>query len=167
MYRDEPLSVTVSRAARILGVSTRKILKMIREGKLRTVKGFGSFKKVLVESLNEIIRERGEPMSPPTAIPAKTRRARTEAPNPAPPVQIVEVKVDPPPKPRQVDEEPVCLPMLPVDGNSAHLLRSLPGSDAVPRACSACGGMMDRRGSNFVCISCGNAINVYDQTLVR
>jgi excisionase family DNA binding protein len=47
-------SVTIERAALLLGVSRRTIYNRIREGRLRTVRTLGVSQRVLVESLFEL-----------------------------------------------------------------------------------------------------------------
>lgn len=47
-------SVTIDRAALLLGVSRRTIYNRIRDGRLRTVRTLGVSQRVLVESLFEL-----------------------------------------------------------------------------------------------------------------
>jgi excisionase family DNA binding protein len=47
-------SVTIDRAALLLGVSRRTIYNRIRDGRLRTVRTLGVSQRVLVESLVEL-----------------------------------------------------------------------------------------------------------------
>jgi excisionase family DNA binding protein len=47
-------SVTIDRAALLLGVSRRTIYNRIRDGRLRTIRTLGVSQRVLVESLYEL-----------------------------------------------------------------------------------------------------------------
>jgi len=57
-----PRSVFVREAALLLGVSRRTVYYRIREGRLRTVRTSGGSQRVLVESIEALLREeRGLP----------------------------------------------------------------------------------------------------------
>jgi excisionase family DNA binding protein len=51
-------SVFVERAAELLGVSKRTIYYRIRQGRLRTVRTKGGSQRVLIESLDALMRKR-------------------------------------------------------------------------------------------------------------
>jgi len=51
-------SVLVNHAAEILGVSRRTIYNRIREGRLKTIRTRCGSQRVLLESLEELMRER-------------------------------------------------------------------------------------------------------------
>jgi excisionase family DNA binding protein len=57
MDRIVPRSVFVDDAATLLGVSRRTVYYRIREGKLRTVRTKGGSQRVLVESIQTLLRE--------------------------------------------------------------------------------------------------------------
>lgn len=157
MHRKLKLAIPVNRAATILGVSNNDIRKMIRDGELETVETFGGSRWVTVDSLNRvIIRGQWKPR-------AHKKVSRKKVSKPTPPANPVVVPDDK----KETKEEMFEPPAVPVGGNSSVLLRSVPGTDAVPRGCPIDGGLMDRRGSHFVCISCGNQINVYDQQSIK
>jgi excisionase family DNA binding protein len=51
-------SVLVDDAAMLLGVSRRTVYYRIREGKLRTVRTLGGSQRVLIDSIESMLRER-------------------------------------------------------------------------------------------------------------
>jgi len=53
-------SVFVEYAAAILGVSRRTVYYRIREGRLRTIRTIGGSQRVLVASIEALLRERAE-----------------------------------------------------------------------------------------------------------
>ena len=55
---DSPKSLLVDRAAELLGVSRRTVYYRIREGRLRTIRTPGGSRRVLLESVEELLRER-------------------------------------------------------------------------------------------------------------
>jgi excisionase family DNA binding protein len=57
-------SVFVEDAATLLGVSRRTIYYRIREGRLRTIRTSGGSQRVLVESVEELLREQVARQSP-------------------------------------------------------------------------------------------------------
>ena len=160
---ESKLAVPIARAATILRTSCQVVHRLIKDGLLETTKSWGGSRLVTIESINVITRKTGvwRVTTPKPAIQVvmerlpKFKKAEKEEPSPSHPMQIV------------IEEEPPWFPPQPVDGNSSHLLRTVPGTDAVPRACSQCGGLYDRRDMNFVCISCGNTVSVYEERSVR
>ena len=50
-------SVSLDHAAELLGVSRRTIYNRIREGRLQTIRTLGGSQRVLVDSLNDDVRE--------------------------------------------------------------------------------------------------------------
>ena len=63
-----PRSVFVREAALLLGVSRRTVYYRIREGRLRTIRTRGGSQRVLVESIEALLREeRGLPPRDPGA----------------------------------------------------------------------------------------------------
>jgi excisionase family DNA binding protein len=63
-------SVLVNHAAEILGVSRRTIYNRIREGRLKTIRTRCGSQRVLLESLEELMRERAR------RRPSSTRSTR-------------------------------------------------------------------------------------------
>ena len=59
-------SVLVDQAAQLLGVSRRTVYYRIREGKLQTVRTFGS-QRVLLESIEALVRSEREGVTAPGA----------------------------------------------------------------------------------------------------
>jgi excisionase family DNA binding protein len=72
-----PHSVLVDQAAALLGVSRRTIYYRIREGKLSTFRTRCGSQRVLMASLQRLMRETAEhrPQTPPRPARADTRRA--------------------------------------------------------------------------------------------
>ena len=52
-------SVSLDHAAELLGVSRRTIYNRIREGRLQTIRTLGGSQRVLVDSMNDDVREPG------------------------------------------------------------------------------------------------------------
>jgi excisionase family DNA binding protein len=79
-------SVFVEQAAELLGVSRRTVYYRIRDGKLRTIRTRGGTQRVLLESIEELLREEHARRT------AKTRRRRPVAapPDVAMPATVVE-----------------------------------------------------------------------------
>jgi excisionase family DNA binding protein len=65
-------SVLVNHAAEILGVSRRTIYNRIREGRLKTIRTRCGSQRVLLESLEELMRQRARRRS--ATAPKSTRR---------------------------------------------------------------------------------------------
>ena len=53
-------SLLLEQAAELLGVSRRTVYYRIREGRLRTVRARCGSQRVLIESIEELLRERSE-----------------------------------------------------------------------------------------------------------
>jgi excisionase family DNA binding protein len=75
-----PHSVLVDQAAALLGVSRRTIYYRIREGKLSTLRTRCGSQRVLMTSLERLMRERGLDFEPHLRVPAETRRKTFNAP---------------------------------------------------------------------------------------
>ena len=60
-------SVLLDKAAEILGVSRRTVYYRIREGRLRTVRTRCGSQRVLMESIEALLRERMKPATDQTA----------------------------------------------------------------------------------------------------
>ena len=56
--RRAPRSVLVNQAAELLGVSRRTVYNRIREGRLRTIRTRCGSQRVLLESVESLLRER-------------------------------------------------------------------------------------------------------------
>jgi excisionase family DNA binding protein len=67
-----PRSVLVDRAAEILNVSRRTVYYRIREGRLRTVRTRCGSQRVLMESIEALLRERALPATDQTADASDT-----------------------------------------------------------------------------------------------
>jgi excisionase family DNA binding protein len=52
-------SVLLEQAAELLGVSRRTVYYRIREGRLRTIRTRCGSQRVLIDSIEEVLRERG------------------------------------------------------------------------------------------------------------
>jgi excisionase family DNA binding protein len=79
-----PHSVLVDQAAALLGVSRRTIYYRIREGKLSTLRTRCGSQRVLMASIERLMRERGLDFDPSLCVPADTRRKPFNAPATAP-----------------------------------------------------------------------------------
>ena len=55
--RERPRSVLVNQAAELLGVSRRTVYNRIREGRLRTIRTRCGSQRVLVDSVESLLRE--------------------------------------------------------------------------------------------------------------
>ena len=81
-----PQSVLVDQAAALLGVSRRTIYYRIREGKLSTFRTRCGSQRVLMASLQRLMRETAEDRPPVPRSPSRsgTRREARRPPAPAP-----------------------------------------------------------------------------------
>ena len=66
-----PKSLLVDRAAELLGVSRRTVYYWIRDGRLRTVRTAGGSQRVLLESVEALLRDRPR-RSKPRAVGLET-----------------------------------------------------------------------------------------------
>jgi excisionase family DNA binding protein len=64
-------SVSLDRAAELLGVSRRTVYNRIADGRLETVRTMGGSQRVLVESLQRMARIYGRPMPFEVERPAR------------------------------------------------------------------------------------------------
>jgi excisionase family DNA binding protein len=81
-YRGMPKSFLVKDAAALLGVSRRTVYYRIRDGRLRTVRTIGGSQRVLLESIEALLREqRGLEFRDPGADASDTApSAKCQAP---------------------------------------------------------------------------------------
>jgi excisionase family DNA binding protein len=80
-----PRSVFVDQAAELLGVSRRTVYYRIREGKLRTIKTRCGTQRVLMQSIEELLREQHASRSRPRAAPERRFEADAGTANGSPP----------------------------------------------------------------------------------
>ena len=74
-------SVMIDRAAELLGVSRRTVYYRIREGRLHTIRTIGGSQRVLLESIQALLREDAGGFSDrATGVSGKGAAARSPAP---------------------------------------------------------------------------------------
>jgi excisionase family DNA binding protein len=74
-----PRSVFVDRAAELLGVSRRTVYYRIREGRLRTLRTRCGSQRVLMESIEALLRESLAPPADQSAARSDVFKARRES----------------------------------------------------------------------------------------
>ena len=65
-------SVMIDQAAELMGVSRRTVYYRIRDGRLRTMRTAGGTQRVLVESMQALMREEHEPFTARAADASNT-----------------------------------------------------------------------------------------------
>jgi len=74
-------SVMLDEAAELLGVSKRTVYYRIREGRLRTIRTIGGSQRVLLESIQALLRENSRAFSDGGGgVPARGPTARPPVP---------------------------------------------------------------------------------------